>query len=152
VQLEVAKVKDVSASEAVTWTFLYDVARLTACIPNVSNLVAIEPERRYKAVVSDQIGPFKLSVPVQVTLDKVEEPHHITALLTGNDSRGQARVSGTLSADVEQLDTRGTRLTLRMQLEVLGKLAALGAAPMRRRADDIFSKFAQCVEKELGAA
>jgi carbon monoxide dehydrogenase subunit G len=54
---------------------------------------------------------------------------------------------------VEAIDAgTGARIALSMRMEVLGKLASLGAAPMRRRADEIFSKFARCVEAELGAA
>lgn len=71
-------------------------------------------------------------------------PCHITANLTGEDKRGQARVRGSLEATAEQ-HNGGSTLTLNMRLEVLGKLASLGAIPMRRRADEIFSDFAKRV-------
>lgn len=142
---------DVGADPPIAWSFIRDVARLSSCIPNVSDLETIEADRRYNAVVSDQLGPFKLSVPVQIELAAVEAPHHIQAAVTGNDRRGLARIKGTLGAQIEPLDS-GSRIALSMRMEVLGKLATLGAAPMRRRADEIFSRFAECVQKELGTA
>jgi carbon monoxide dehydrogenase subunit G len=152
VLLEVARVTDVGALPPVAWSFMRDVARLSACIPNVSNVEAIEPDRRYSALVSDNLGPFRLSVPLEIDLESVEEPHRISATLAGHDSRGQARIKGTLAAQIDPLDSGGSRVDLRMRIEVLGKLASLGAAPMRRRADEIFTKFALCVQAELGSA
>jgi carbon monoxide dehydrogenase subunit G len=151
VLLELSRVSDVAAIPQVAWSFICDVARLTACIPNVSNVETIEADRRYTALVTDKLGPFKLSVPVDIQLEDIEEPRRITASLTGNDERGQARIKGTLGAHVEPLES-GSRIALTMRIEVLGKLASLGAVPMHRRADEIFAHFARCVEAELGIA
>jgi carbon monoxide dehydrogenase subunit G len=100
--------------------------------------------------VSDSLGPFKLTVPVRIEVQAADEAHQVTATVSGNDSRGQARIKGTLEATVEPGET-STRIALSMHLEILGKLASLGAAPIRRRADQVFSKFAQCVQAELDA-
>ena len=149
--LEVSRVSDVGALPPVAWSFIRDVERLSGCIPNVSELRTLETDRRYSAVVSDQLGPFKLSVPVEIEVESVDEPRRLSAAVTGTDRRGQARINGTLSADIEPLDS-GTRIALSMRMEILGKLATLGASPIRRRADEIFSRFAKCIQVELGAS
>lgn len=148
--LEVSRSTEVAASPAAAWTLIRDVPRLTGCLPNVSDLNVLEADRRYSATVSDKLGPFRLSVPVQIELQTVEEPRRMVAALTGADSKGQARVKGDLEALIEPAGA-GVRLTLGMKLEVLGKLAALGAAPMRRRADDLFADFVRRVDAELSA-
>lgn len=124
--------------------------RLSNCIPGVANLREIEPDRRYTASVSDRLGPFKLTMPVQIEVQSIEEPSRIVAELTGNDSKGQARVRGSLEANLEAT-AGGARLHISTRMDVSGKLAALGAAPMRRRADHIFSEFTRCLSAELGA-
>lgn len=149
--LEVSRVTDVGALPSVAWSFIRDVARLSACIPNVSELRVLEEDRRYAAIVSDQLGPFRLSVPVEIELDAVDQPRRLSAAVTGNDRHGQARINGTLGADIEPLES-GTRIALTMRMEILGRLASLGAAPMRRRADEIFSRFAKCIQVELETA
>lgn len=150
--LEVTKVTAIGVPQAVAWALLRDVPRLSACIPKVSDLEVLEPDQRYAAVVSDRIGPFSLQVPVRISVLDVEEPRHISADLTGDDKRGQARVRGTLSATAEPAAAGETSLTLSMRVEVLGKLASLGAIPMRRRADEIFTEFAQRVRDSLSSA
>lgn len=149
--LDVTKTTEVGAPPIDAWGLIRDVPRLSGCIPNVSNVQQIEADRRYTAVVSEKLGPFRLQVPVQIELRSVDEPRQIVAELSGNDSRGQARVRGTLDARLEPAG-QGTRLTLSVHLEVLGKLAALGAAPMRRRTDEIFNEFVRRVSAELGTA
>ena len=151
VLLEVKKVTDVGAPPAAAWELVRDVRRLSGCIPGVSDVRVLEADRRYAAVVADKLGPFRLQVPVQIELLAIDEPRRLVAELSGNDSRGQARVRGTLEAALEPAG-QGTRLALGMRMEVLGRLATLGAAPMRRRADEIFNEFVGCVGAELNRA
>ena len=150
--LDVTKVAEVAAPAAAAWRLIRDVPRLSGCIPGVTDFRVIEPDRRYAAMVSDRLGPFRLRVPVEIEIRSIEEPRRIVAELGGNDSRGQARVRGTLEASVEPRDggARAT-LTLGLRLEVLGRLAALGATPMRRRADEIFNQLVRCLQAELGS-
>jgi uncharacterized protein len=153
VLFEVSKVAFVTVPPAAAWELLRDVPRLSGCIPKVSDVQAVEPDKRYTAVVSDKIGPFALTVPVKIEIDSVEPPRRIAASLTGDDKKGQARVKGTLEATAEP-GTDGeasTQLTLSMRMEILGRLASLGAVPIRRRADDIFNEFVQRVQAELRA-
>jgi carbon monoxide dehydrogenase subunit G len=152
VLLEVTKSTDVAVPREAAWDLLRDVPRLSACIPKVSDVQALEPDKRYTAVVSDKIGPFSLTVPVKIEVESVEPPRRIAATLTGDDKRGQARVKGTLEATAEPgADDSSTALVLSMRMEILGRLASLGAVPIRRRADDIFNEFVQRVRTELGA-
>lgn len=147
--LEIAKTVNVGSPLAEAWPFVRDVESLSQCLPNVTDVKELEADRRYSAVVAEKLGPFKLQVPVEISLSDIQEQSGITAQLAGNDSRGQARVKGTLQARLEPHGT-GTELTLTMHMEVLGKLATLGAGPMRRRADEVFSQFVRCVEARLG--
>lgn len=149
--LEVKRVTNVEVPQATAWALLRDVGRLSGCIPKVSDVAAVDGEREYTAVVSDRIGPFSLTVPVKITVETLEEPRRITAGVAGDDKRGQARVRGTLEALAEPTDGM-TQLSVSMRMEVLGRLASLGAVPIRRRADDIFDEFVQRVRSELGAA
>jgi carbon monoxide dehydrogenase subunit G len=151
VLLDVTKTAEVTASPQAAWELIRDVPRLTGYIPNVSDFQVLEEDRRYAAAVADKVGPFHIQVPVQIEVKSIEEPRRIVAEVAGNDSRGQARVRGTLEATVEPAG-EGALLTLAMRMEVLGRLAALGAAPMRRRADEIFGEFVRRLQAQLGAS
>lgn len=149
--LEIAKNTEVAASSEAAWTLIGNLPRLSACIPGLSELREIEPDTRYTATVTDRLGPFRLQLPVEIAVRAREEPRRLEAELTGNDGRGQARVTGSVEALLES-SVAGTRLEVKARLEVLGKLAALGATPMRRRADDIFAEFVRRVKAELTAS
>ena len=146
--LDIAKETDVAAGVDAAWALVGDLPRLSGCIPGVSDLREIEPGSRYSATVTDKLGPFRLQLPVEIAIQAREAPHRLAAELTGNDSRGQARVKGTVEATLAAAGG-GAHLSLSAHLEVLGKLAALGATPMRRRADDIFAEFVRRVTAEL---
>ena len=138
-----------AAPPAEAWALVSDIPRLSGCIPGVTDVRAIEPNQRYAATVTDKLGPFRVQIPVEIAIQSLDAPSHLTAELTGNDGRGQARVKGSVEAHLAPAGA-GTTLTLNAHLEVLGKLAALGATPMRRRADDIFAEFVRRVSAELG--
>jgi len=149
VLLDIAKETAVGAGLQASWSLVSDIPRLSACIPGVSDVREIEPHARYAATVTDKLGPFRLQLPVEIAIQSLEEPSRLVAELTGNDGRGQARVKGNIEALLQPAGS-GTKLSLNAHLEVLGKLAALGATPMRRRADDIFAEFVRRLSQELG--
>jgi carbon monoxide dehydrogenase subunit G len=148
VLLEIAKDTEVAAPPDRAWQLVGDLQRLSGCIPGVTDMRELEPGKRYSATVTDKLGPFRLQLPVEIAVQSAEAPSRLVAELSGNDGRGQARVKGTVEAALTPAGS-GARLTVAARLEVLGKLAALGATPMRRRADDIFEEFVRRVETEL---
>src|SRR5919204_1158771 len=97
-RLDITKVARIAVSQAEAWALLRDVSRLSACMPNVSDVQVVEPDRRFSAVVSDRIGPFAVSMPVSIEVTHIEPPRRIAAAVSGDDKRGQARVRGTLEA------------------------------------------------------
>jgi carbon monoxide dehydrogenase subunit G len=146
--LEIEKQASIPVAPEAAWALLHDFPELTTCIPNVSDLEQVEPDRRYGATISDKIGPFRVTIPVQIAIESIEEPHRIVAAISGNDAKGQARLKGNLEATIDS-EGEGTRLVVTTRIDVLGKLATLGAAPMRRRADQIFDEFIARVSARL---
>jgi len=45
--------------------------------------------------------------------------------------------------------TSGTQMRFEASIEVLGKLATLGAVPIRRRTTQAFAEFAQNIQKQF---
>ena len=146
--LEIQKQADIAVAPEAAWALLRDFPELATCIPNVASLEEMEPDRRYGATISDKIGPFRVTVPVQIAIEAIEPPRRIVAAISGNDAKGQARLKGDLEATVDPAG-EGTRLVVATRIDVLGKLATLGAAPMRRRADQIFDEFIRRVSARL---
>jgi carbon monoxide dehydrogenase subunit G len=137
--LEINKAVALDRAADAVWEVVRDPVTVAGCIPNVRQFTATDGAQ-YSASVEDKLGPFKVEVPVTITVSEDVESRRMTADIAGADKRGQARVRGQVTADVVEADG-GSRLELRSQIEVLGRLASLGAVPMRRRADQIFDVF-----------
>jgi carbon monoxide dehydrogenase subunit G len=139
------------------WELVRDARRVSACVPGVSDLVETGEPGGYRATVSDKLGPFRLTVPVTVQVDEDPATHRIKARATGDDRGGHARVRGEMSVSVDVADpgadaaNPGAQLVVSSSIEVLGRLASLGAIPMKRRADQIFEQFVRNVESALAA-
>ena len=146
--LEIEKRVDIGVAPELSWALLRDIPQLTQCIPRVTALEEIAPDQRYATTISDKIGPFRVTIPVQIEIQAIEPPRRIVAAISGHDAKGQARLKGSLEAVVDPVGI-STQLLVLMRLDVLGKLASLGAAPMRRRADQIFDEFIACVSARL---
>ena len=89
-----------------------------------------------------------LQVPLTIDITDNAEARTMTAKVAGDDKGGQARVRGDLVATVTPEGDDAATLEVASNVEVLGRLATLGAVPMRRRADQIFDQFV----KNIGGA
>jgi carbon monoxide dehydrogenase subunit G len=138
--LEIDKSVRLSQSAEAIWNVVRDPIRVASCIPNVRDFVGRDEPGAYGAVIEDKLGPFRVEVPVVIQVEEASDDHRLAAAISGHDRRGQARVRGEVTALVVG-EADGASLVLTSRIEVLGKLAALGAVPMRRRADQIFETF-----------
>jgi carbon monoxide dehydrogenase subunit G len=132
------------------WSLLQDPPRVAGFLPNVRDFRPLETPGRYATLLVEKLGPF--SVQVALTIDVSEDAAHrkMTAKVAGDDKGGQARVRGDLVATVQPEGEAAATLEVASNVEVLGRLATLGAVPMRRRADQIFEQFVQNIGREFG--
>ena len=106
-------------------------------------------EEVYVTRVLDKVGPFQLEMAVEIRIVEAIEPKLLDAQLAGFDRGRKNRLQGNLRAELTPVETGKTRVDFLTTIEVLGKLASLGASPIRRRTDQQFSEFARRVERCL---
>ncbi len=77
------------------WKLLRDTSRLTGLLPGVDNVerLQVEGEESYSAKVSEKIGPFKITMNLEVTVTETVE----AILVESHDQR--RRFHGTESHD-----------------------------------------------------
>jgi len=131
------------------WRALWDVPALAACIPGCEEVQEIEPRQRYRATVRDRIGPFKVTIPLDVAVGPVVEARSLSVLASGRDSALGSPVKVELAITLEPT-ADGTRLTLRGTGDVGGKLAALGQGVTQRKTRDTLDRFVANLERLLG--
>ena len=148
-----------AATQEEAWNLLRDTKRLAGLMPGVENIAPDHEDpggangdvtREKLAVrVVERVGPFRLSLNLEVRIVQAVEPSLLQAELKGADSNGQNRLSGTLRAELKKIAPAETLLSMNASVEVMGRMAALGAAPIRRRANEQFAKFADRLQREF---
>lgn len=138
-------------SPAEVWQVLTDVRRVAGCVPGCESVEEEAPLERYRAVMKQRVGPFRLEVPLEIQVQEAREPQRLRARATGRDRATGTAVAAdmtiTLAAEAE-----GTRLAIVTDLQVGGRLAALGYPMIRKRADETIAEFASRLRAALAGA
>ncbi len=135
------------------WTLFRDVDRFARLVPGVTD-IQVEKEgdqEKYIARLVDKVGPFKIEMTVEIKLVQMVTDQLLEAQLTGFDGGGKNRMKGNLQAKLSQLENDKTQVEFTANIEVLGRLASLGASPIRRRTDQHFSEFARRIEQQFSS-
>jgi carbon monoxide dehydrogenase subunit G len=131
------------------WKLLRDTPRLTSLLPGVENVVALEEGvEAYAARVSEKVGPFKVTMNIEVRVTGTKEPSLLIAAIKGADSIGLNRITGSMQVALKAAPS-GTQMHFEASIEILGKLATLGAVPIRRRTTQAFAEFAQNIQEQF---
>lgn len=134
------------------WALLQDPPAVAGCLPNVKDFRPAGDPGRWATLLVEKLGPF--AVQVALTIEVSEDPatRRMTARVAGDDKGGAARVRGDLVASVVPVGEAAATLDIASNVEVLGRLATLGAVPMKRRADQIFELFVKNIQQVLEGA
>jgi carbon monoxide dehydrogenase subunit G len=130
------------------WQALWDVPRMVACVPGCVEAREVEPRRRYQARMSQKVGPIALSVPLDIHVTE-EVPRRLLLEARGRDGLLAAEVQMSVRLAVEAAES-GSRLLVEAEGKVLGKLGALGASVIQRRAEELVDEFAARLRDAIG--
>lgn len=133
------------------WALFFDLSRIAGLIPGCSDVVELEPNRRYSAVMRQRLGVFKLEVPAVIVLEELVEHRTVRARATGTDKLTGTSVDVLLDLQLQELEAGKTSIAVHSTTQVLGKLAALGYPIVKKRARELFGEFEQRLRAELDA-
>jgi carbon monoxide dehydrogenase subunit G len=149
--IDLARTIDLAVTPAQAWAALWDVPAVARCVPGLQEVQEVppsgitrrdEPRHRYRATVKDKVGPFAVSITLDVTVDPSEAEHLLRVSATGRDSILGSPVRMSMTACLTPA-AGGCHLVLNGRAEVGGKLAALGQAVIHRKTRDVLDTFAR---------
>jgi carbon monoxide dehydrogenase subunit G len=132
------------------WKLLRDTQRFAGFLPGVESVARSNSEaaEEYTARVSEKVGPFKVTLNLAVSITETIEPSLLKAAIKGADSLGLNRITGSLQVALRP-SPAGTEMRFEASIEVLGKLATLGAVPIRHRTTESFAAFARNIQGQF---
>jgi uncharacterized protein len=148
--LEITKSVELPVPVDAVWALVRDPEQVASCLPNVREFRAAGEPGRYATTLVERLGPFGVQVALSIEVTEDADRRTMTARVAGDDRGGAARVRGEVRATVTP-DGDGARLDVASDVEVLGRLATLGAVPMRRRGDQVFEEFVRTIAQRLEA-
>jgi len=150
--LKVNEELNLDASIDDVWRLLRDTPRLAALLPGVETVAPLDEPgvEAYKAKASDKIGPFKVALNLEIRVVEAREPELLKASIKGADSIGLNRITGSLHITLVPAAS-SSQMHFEADIEILGKLATLGSAPIRRRTTDKFAEFARNIQAQFSS-
>jgi carbon monoxide dehydrogenase subunit G len=132
------------------WTLLWDVPRMAACLPGCTDAQEVTPHQRYRARMTQKVGPISLSVPLDVEILAAEPPRRLALSARGRDPLVGAEISMRVTIDCEPAGA-GARLSIGAEGQVLGKLGGLGQGIIQRKAEEALDEFGRRLAREAAS-
>ncbi len=132
------------------WDFLWDVERLSRCIPGCQRLVTLKERDKYQVTLSDHVGPIRLNFDATVDVKAIDPGKAIRVSLQGKDLKAGGLMQ-TMEIRLEAIDSSRTKVDFKTDVSVFGKLGTLGYPFIKKKANAVMEEFSQRVKTEIEA-
>src|SRR5947208_1128853 len=87
------------------WRLLRDTERLAKLVPGVDSVFRLDdPEREaHRVQVTEKVGPFKVTMKLDVTVTEVADLSALGATVKGGDVKGLTRATGPIRVELSEL-------------------------------------------------
>lgn len=134
------------------WDFLIDPRRVVQCIPGAEIAEQVD-DRVWAGEIGVELGPFGVTFAGRIRFDRIDENNlEVEMTGSGEDDEGRRRVTMRMESRLVRRDGGGTRVAVRQEIDLEGRLVGFGRGRILRRvADVMFGRFTRCVTRKLTA-
>jgi carbon monoxide dehydrogenase subunit G len=131
------------------WEFLWDIEKLTSCIPGCESVKTIKDREKYELTVKDSVGPITVHFELLAEVKKLEPLKRIEIALEGKDFKaGGVRQSMTLVLTAKGSDSE---IDFETDVNVFGRLGTLGYPFVKKKAETVINEFSENVKSAIEA-
>lgn len=148
--IRVEKEFEVDQDPREVWDFLLDPRRVVQCIPGAEIAEQVD-DRVWAGEIGVELGPFGVTFAGRIRFDRIDEQNlEVEMTGSGRDEKGRGRVSMRMASRLARRDGGGTRVSVRQEIDMEGRLVRFGRGPILRGvADVMFGRFTRCVTRKL---
>ena len=131
------------------WEFLWDIERLSRCIPGCESVKTIKEQEKYELKVKDSVGPITVHLDLLADVKKFEPLKCIEVVMEGKDFKaGGVRQTMALA-----LASRGndTEISFETDVNVFGRLGTLGYPFVKKKAETVIKEFGDKIKRAIEA-
>jgi carbon monoxide dehydrogenase subunit G len=139
----------INAPQAKVWDFLFDIPRLSQCIPGIESVEVVD-EKTYRGKLAVRVGPIKSAFTGIVVLTEVNAPNQIAGTVEGDDKSSASSVRASFVGTLKAQDG-GTEAAFEVEANLRGRLAQFGGPVIAATAKKLTVEFAKCLRERLEA-
>jgi len=137
----------IKAPQAKVWDFLFDIPRLSECLPGIESVEVVD-DKTYRGKLVVKVGPIRSSFTGTVILTEVEAPNRIAGTLEGDDKSSASSVKASFTGTLKPLDG-GTEAAFEVEANLRGRLAQFGGPVIHATAKKLTAEFARSLREKL---
>jgi carbon monoxide dehydrogenase subunit G len=139
----------INAPQQRVWDFLFDIPRLSQCIPGIESVEVVD-EKNYRGKLVVRVGPIKSAFSGTVTLTEVSAPDRIAGNVEGDDKSSASSVKASFVGTLKPVEG-GTEAAFEVDANLRGRLAQFGGPVITATAKKLTAEFAKCLRERLEA-
>jgi carbon monoxide dehydrogenase subunit G len=133
------------------WDVLTDVRTLAGWVGIVHSVEELRYLERYRAVLQDKVGPFKLRADLSIVVTVEDDGRRVVVSASGRDRSVDSKIKVDASLELIEHDD-DTSIAVQGSYQVTGRVASMGAAVIRKKADRILDDFFGNAEESFNGA
>lgn len=131
------------------WEFLWDVEKLSQCIPGCQSVKTIKEREKYELKIKDSVGPITVQFDLLADVKKMDPLKRIEIALEGKDFKaGGVRQTMALALTPKGKDTA---IGFETDINVFGRLGTLGYPFVKKKAEMVIKEFGEKVKSAIEA-
>lgn len=126
-----------------------DVHRVADWVEVVGNVDELKYLSKYRARLTDRLGPFRLAADLDVEVVEADAERLIRFVADGEDRQVASRILIEAQLGLAAGES-GTTVSVEGKYEVTGRVATLGASMIKSKGEKILDQFFTAAENEFG--
>ena len=129
------------------WEFLWDIEKLSKCIPGCQAVKTLKDRERYELSVNDSVGPITVQLELLADVKKIEPLKRIEIAMQGKDFKAGG-VRQTMALALASKDNE-TQVDFETDVNVFGRLGTLGYPFVKKKAEAVIKEFGDNVKSAI---
>ena len=137
----------INAPQGKVWDFLFDIPKLSQCIPGIEAVEALD-DKTYRGKLVVRVGPITSEFSGRVILTEVDAPNRIAGTVEGDDKSSASSVRAWFTGTLKATDG-GIEAAFEVDANLRGRLAQFGGPVIAATAKKLTAEFAKCLKERL---
>jgi len=145
--MQIADSFTVKAPQEEVWKFMFDIPRLSKCIPGIESVEVID-DKTYRGKLVIKVGPIKSEFSGTILLTDIDVPNQIVGTVEGGDKSSASSVKATFTGTLTPVEG-GTQAAFQVEANLRGRLAQFGGPVIHATAKKLTAEFAKNLKAQL---